>query len=202
MADKQKPKEKLPQPNGIEDGIGIRLKAARESKGLSQSDLHNKTGLSRTVLINYEAGRHKPGARELRLVCDALEVSPNHLIYGTEDPHRRSIGLADTLLSMGEAAIIPAAMLVPMCGAMLGQDDTRTILNLVESLLKAKDPVGYAHVMELAGKFNKFTKLEPEERSKQSLELLSGEDAAEKFKQELVEKIKKRAKANDNQGKS
>lgn len=202
MADKQKPKGKLPQPNGIEDGIGIRLKAARESKGLSQSDLHNKTGLSRTVLINYEAGRHKPGARELRLLCDALEVSPNHLIYGTEDPHSRSIGLADTLLNMGEAAILPAAMLVPMCGAMLGQDDTRTILNLVESLLKAKDPVGYAHVMEIAGAFNKFTKLEPEEQSKQSLELLSSDDAAEKFRQELVEKIKKRAKANDNQDKS
>lgn len=198
MAEKDKSQEKPSPPKSIEDGIGIRLKAARETKGLSQSDLHNKTGLSRTVLINYEAGRHKPGARELRLLCDALEVSPNHLIYGTEEPHSRKSGLADTLLNMGEAAIVPAAMLGPMFGAMLGKDDTRTILNLIESLLKAKDPIGYAHVMEIAGVFNEFSKKDPEEQDKTGLELLSNQDASEKFRQKLIEKIAQRVKAADN----
>lgn len=200
MAVKRNPKEKPELPKGIEDGIGIRLKAAREAKGMSQSDLHTKTGLSRTVLINYEAGRHKPGTRELRLLCDALEVSPNHLIYGTEEPHSQSVGLADTVLNMGEAAIAPALFLGPMLGAMLGKDDTRTILTLIESLLKAKDPVGYAHVMELVGVFKDFSSKPEDEKSKMSLELLSNPDAADKFRQQMIERIAARinSKANKN----
>lgn len=196
-ANQDKLKSKPPQTASIEDGIGIRLKAAREAKGMAQSDLHSKTGLSRTVLINYEAGRHKPGARELRLLCDALEVSPNHLIYGTEEPHSKSAGLADTVLNMGDAALIPAAFLGPMLGAMLGKDDTRTILTLVESLLKAKDPVGYATIMEMVevikGELNK----PQEEKGKTTLELLTTPDAADKFKQQLTEKIQARINSNN-----
>ncbi len=133
---------------------------------MSQSDLHGKTGLSRTVLINYEAGRHKPGARELRLLCDALEVSPNQLIYGSEEPHALTIGLADTILNMGTAAILPSAVIVPMIGSMLGKDDTRMILSLLESLLKAKDPEGYALIMELLSVFTDATNLPQEKRNK------------------------------------
>lgn len=158
--------DKPSQAPSIEDGIGIRLKTAREAKSMSQSDLHGKTGLSRTVLINYEAGRHKPGARELRLLCDALEVSPNQLIYGSEEPHALTIGLADTILNMGTAAILPSAVIVPMIGSMLGKDDTRMILSLLESLLKAKDPEGYALIMELLSVFTDATNLPQEKRNK------------------------------------
>lgn len=189
MVEHEKSSSKPSPPKSIEDGIGIRLKAAREAKGLSQSDLHNKTGLSRTVLINYEAGRHKPGARELRLLCDALEVSPNLLIYGTEEPHIRTIGLADSLLSMGEAAIVPAAILGPMLGAMLGKDDTRIVLSLIESLLKAKDPVGYAGVMEFVGVFNEINKKSPEEIKQHVAELQSNPAAADEFMQKITQRI-------------
>jgi transcriptional regulator with XRE-family HTH domain len=91
--------EKLLQENlkSISDNdIGLRIKAAREGLGFSQIDMHNKTGLSRTVLINYEAGRHKPSAREIKLICDALQISPNFLIYGTEPPHQHFLHLIIT----------------------------------------------------------------------------------------------------------
>lgn len=188
--DEQEKSQGKPSPlKTIEDGIGIRLKTARETRGLSQSDLHNKTGLSRTVLINYEAGRHKPGARELRLLCDALEVSPNHLIYGTEEPHSRNSGLADTVLNMGEGAIALAVFLGPMLGAMLGKDDTRIVLSLIESLLKAKDPIGYAHVMKLVDVFSKFHDKSREEQEKQIAELQSNPEAGEKFQKEIMEHV-------------
>jgi transcriptional regulator with XRE-family HTH domain len=149
MAEHEKTQVKSNPPKTIEDGIGNRLKAAREVKGLSQIDLHNKTGLSRTVLINYEAGRHKPGVRELRLLCDALEVSPNQLIYGTEEPDYQAGRLTNEILAMGDAGVGIVLMLSPMIGAMLGQDDTRSVLNLIESLLKAKSPKQYEGLMEI-----------------------------------------------------
>ena len=189
MAERAKPQSKPNPSKSIEDGIGIRLKAAREIKGFSQSDLHRITGLSRMVISKYEAGQNKPGTRELRLLCDALEVSPNHLIYGTEEPHSRTSGLADTLLNMGKGAIAPAVFLGPMFGAMLGKDDTRIVLSLIESLLKAKDPVGYAHVMEIVGVFSKFDEKTPEEQKRQIAELQSNPEAAEEFRKKIEQHI-------------
>lgn len=65
--------------------IAAELARARSKAGLSHSDLHRLTGISRSVLFGYENGRTKPGAREIRLLCDALKVTPNRLIYGSDD---------------------------------------------------------------------------------------------------------------------
>jgi transcriptional regulator with XRE-family HTH domain len=75
-----------------EDGVGSRLRAAREARGISQTALaeHSKSvdpdrkGVSRTVIVGYEAGQFKPGAREIRILCEALLVTPNWLIYGSD----------------------------------------------------------------------------------------------------------------------
>lgn len=197
MIDTDKSQEK-PMSTSIEDGIGIRLRATREAKGLSQIDLHNKTGLSRTVLINYEAGRHKPGARELRLLCDALEVSPNHLIYGSEEPHARSTGLADIILNMGEAAIVPAIFLGPMLSVMLGKDDTRMVLSLIESLLKAKDPAGYAAVMKFVEAIRDISNKAPDEKKRMIEELQSNPAAAEEFRQQMLNHFSEMNNSNKN----
>jgi transcriptional regulator with XRE-family HTH domain len=78
-----------------EDEIGSRIREARESRGLSQTAVATRTkmndpkgqGISRTVLVGYEAGQTKPGAREIRLLCETLGVTPNVLIYGSELAH-------------------------------------------------------------------------------------------------------------------
>jgi len=75
-----------------EDGIGSRLRAAREAKGHSQTHLAEYTkevdparkGIHRTVLVGYEAGHSRPGAREIRILCEALSITPNWLIYGSD----------------------------------------------------------------------------------------------------------------------
>ena len=84
------------ETEGIDDApeasIGVRLRSAREARGLSQTALATRTklidstgkGVARTVLVGYEAGTFRPGAREIRLICQALSVTPNWLILGAE----------------------------------------------------------------------------------------------------------------------
>lgn len=75
-----------------EDGIGSRIRAARDAKGWSQTDLANLTkeidpqrkGVSRTVLVGYEGGQFKPAAREIRILCETLSITPNWLIFGSD----------------------------------------------------------------------------------------------------------------------
>lgn len=74
--------------------LGKRLQDARESKKLTQGQLSEitkladaeGTGISRAVLSMYEVGKNRPSPREIRLLCEALRISPNLLIYGDEDP--------------------------------------------------------------------------------------------------------------------
>ena len=77
-----------------EDFIGDRIREAREALGLSQTALATRTklsdkkgvGISRTVIVGYEAGTHKPGARELRILCETLGVTPNWMLYRKDAP--------------------------------------------------------------------------------------------------------------------
>jgi transcriptional regulator with XRE-family HTH domain len=77
---------------GAEQGVGDRLKTAREERGFTQGAVANRTkgidpdmkGISRTAIIGYEQGTSKPGLREIKLLCEILLISPNWLIYGTE----------------------------------------------------------------------------------------------------------------------
>jgi transcriptional regulator with XRE-family HTH domain len=65
------------------------LVRARTKAGLSIVDLHEQTQISRAVLLGYERGRTRPGAREIKLLCEALKITPNKLIFGTEDPFEK-----------------------------------------------------------------------------------------------------------------
>ncbi|WP_413438753.1 helix-turn-helix domain-containing protein [Sulfuriferula sp. GW1] len=77
-----------------EQGIAerIRLERAKVGDGLSVEDLSRvckefdpeAKGISRAALFRYESGKILPGARELRILCDALGVSPNWLLRGKE----------------------------------------------------------------------------------------------------------------------
>lgn len=77
-----------------EESLGARLQETRESMRLTQGDLAALTasldseekGISRAVISLYEKGRNRPSPKELRLLCEALKVTPNYLIYGDEHP--------------------------------------------------------------------------------------------------------------------
>lgn len=75
-----------------EEDFGARLKSLREGKGLKHDALSEltriadpqKRGIARTTLRGYEHGIYKPGIRELRVLSQALGVSPTSLIFGSE----------------------------------------------------------------------------------------------------------------------
>jgi transcriptional regulator with XRE-family HTH domain len=77
-----------------EDELGSRLQAAREERRWTQGELAELTrsldgddkGVSRAVISLYEAGTNRPSPREIRLLCEALRITPNFLIYGDDDP--------------------------------------------------------------------------------------------------------------------
>ena len=84
---------KASQPTLPEDHIGERIAQIRERKqlthdGLSQLtkvvDLERK-GIARTTIRAYELGIYKPGAREIRVLAAALEVSPSWLVLGIRE---------------------------------------------------------------------------------------------------------------------
>ena len=71
--------------------LGKRIKVARAHYNLSAEALYRLSKLADTAegrgvsppsISRYEAGEALPGARELRLLCDSLEVSPHWLLYG------------------------------------------------------------------------------------------------------------------------
>lgn len=69
--------------------IASELIKAREDLGLTQSQLAAKSQVSLSALKGYETGRNMPGARELRELCQALQITPNKLLFGTDTPFRK-----------------------------------------------------------------------------------------------------------------
>lgn len=77
-----------------ETELGQRLQDARRAAGLTQGELAEKTqrvdvtgnGISGAVISLYERGVNRPGPREIRILCETLRITPNHLVYGEETP--------------------------------------------------------------------------------------------------------------------
>jgi transcriptional regulator with XRE-family HTH domain len=67
------------------DPLTVELVRARKDAGWTQNELHQKTGISRDAIKGYESGRNMPGSRELRVLCEALGVSANRVLWGRDD---------------------------------------------------------------------------------------------------------------------
>ncbi|WP_370654326.1 helix-turn-helix domain-containing protein [Rhodoferax sp.] len=77
--------------------IASELQVARKRAGLTVAELHRRTGISRTVLQGYKAGKFAPGSIELRKVCEVLGVTPNRVVFGNKKP-LQAILLLETLV--------------------------------------------------------------------------------------------------------
>ena len=67
------------------DPLAVELVRARKDAGWTQNELHQRTGISRDAIKGYESGRNMPGSRELRVLCEALGVSANRVLWGRDD---------------------------------------------------------------------------------------------------------------------
>ncbi len=71
--------EAAPGKPGV-DGLGERLKSARELRHMTQSELATKTGLMEAAISHFECGRRLPCAKNLRTLSIALNASADYLL--------------------------------------------------------------------------------------------------------------------------
>lgn len=63
-----------------------RLRAARELRKWSQSDLATKAGMPPSSIAHFESGSRKPSFDTLRRLANALEVTTDYLLGRVDDP--------------------------------------------------------------------------------------------------------------------
>ena len=83
-------------------GLGDRLRAARLHRGLTQTELGNRLGLTRSTIANREAGRQALSAHDVVVTAEHLgrDVTPGWLLMGDrsgEPPPRPTVEQADLI---------------------------------------------------------------------------------------------------------
>jgi len=63
-----------------------RLKAARDLRGFSQTDLAGRASMPPSSIAHFEAGSRKPSFDTLRKLANALEVTTDYLLGRADDP--------------------------------------------------------------------------------------------------------------------
>lgn len=69
-----------------------RLRAARELRSWSQSDLASRCGMPTSSVGHFEGGTRKPSFDNLRKLANALEVTTDYLLGRVDDPGRAEAG--------------------------------------------------------------------------------------------------------------
>src|SRR5260370_6669289 len=69
----------------MSDIFADRLRTARESRKMSQSDLAEKAGLLPSAVSHFETGRRSPSFANLKALSDALKVTTDYLIGRSDD---------------------------------------------------------------------------------------------------------------------
>ena len=64
----------------IQRQVGLKIKALRAKKGLTQDALAERAGLNRTHLYRLETGKQSITLRTMKLVADALDVRVRDLV--------------------------------------------------------------------------------------------------------------------------
>lgn len=187
----KKPAKRASEPAVVEkDPIAYEIKRAREERDLSISELSRLTGISRPVLFGYEAGRTRPGVREIRLIAEATRTSPNRLVFGKEEPFEARKGVASfvKVASSSPAFAISASMvLLPLAASVLNEEEKVAFLTLLSSLVEARNKDAFRHIRA-------FTEVVGEAaRTPEDLAAFSEIQKNSAKMQELQERIAKRA---------
>lgn len=123
----------LPEPSTFASD----LIKARTALGLTQSALSHQSGLSLSAIKAYETGRNLPGARELRELCQVLQVSPNKLLFGSEQPFGNKSLVDQFADGPPENDHVRAARTASLM-LLLASDESASVLTLVRALAAAR----------------------------------------------------------------
>jgi transcriptional regulator with XRE-family HTH domain len=125
-------------PEEPADGIASALIKARNELGLTQAQLSELSGISRSAIKAYETGRNMPGSRELKALCRVLKVSPTVLLYGSEDSFTAQLG-SDAPAE--EYDHTRARWQLLALARMLAADEVAALLKLMRSIAVARHGV-------------------------------------------------------------
>ncbi|MFY7867168.1 helix-turn-helix domain-containing protein [Roseateles sp.] len=123
-------------------GIASALVKARHERGLTQADLAERSGVSRSAIKGYETGRTMPGSRELKALCVTLGVSPTTLLYGSEQAFA-----SEASTSPGEHAPRSGMRMrwqLQTLTTLLPDDEVGALLHLARSIVVARHGVEVA----------------------------------------------------------
>lgn len=114
-----------------------RLKQAMDEQGINQTDLATKTGLGKSSISQYISGKNEPTAFRLKMLADALDVSPAWLKGDIDEPASEA----------GHTNNLPVETAARLMG--VGKQMIR------EGLKNGTFPFGYAVLMP-SGKFRYY----------------------------------------------
>jgi transcriptional regulator with XRE-family HTH domain len=77
----------LNMTNSRKTFFGDKLRALRLEKGLTQTELGNRVGLSRRMVVHYEKHATRPPADKVLALANALGLSVNYLIKSDGKTH-------------------------------------------------------------------------------------------------------------------
>ena len=122
---------------GPEQGLAERLRLTREQRDMKPIELVRLAKITRQTLNKYEKGERLPTLHDLRKLCDALQVSPNFLLYG--DEREGYVGLGNPLGDYGDVADaekkrVEFALLLGMLAGALPPADLESLLRIVSAL--------------------------------------------------------------------
>jgi transcriptional regulator with XRE-family HTH domain len=108
--------------------LSERLKEARTKKGLSQSDLAKKVKLHYTQIGRYENKGAQPSADILSKLADALDVTTDYLMSGSQDEMAEGISDKELMTQFKRIAKLPKekkAIVKELLDAFLLKNDLR-----------------------------------------------------------------------------
>ena len=77
--------------------IGMRIRAARQNRGLTQDELADQVGVSRSAVAQWETGRSGQVTGNLSRIAGALEVNVEYLMYGDDKRAAAEVRQGDEL---------------------------------------------------------------------------------------------------------
>lgn len=128
----RKPKEENDQ---LAKTIGEQITQAMGRLSITVTELHKRTGISRTVLLAYTRGTYAPGAREIKLLCDNLDITPSVLLYGSNQVDTTPFRIGDIPLSKSGMEVVAFLVLLNH----LTTAERKSLLTLVEGISAARD---------------------------------------------------------------
>jgi hypothetical protein len=115
-------------------------------------------------LHDYESGRSEPGATELVKLFEILEVSPNRLLLGTDNPLGAAsesgvlVALARMSVVKPERALGLSLFILPLVATLIGKIGGATLMalaSIADETLRARDPEAFQDLAKLVAELEK-----------------------------------------------